>query len=117
MGFLAVSCLACGCQAMLVESRPRRQAGAAMEPGGGEVKYSLDGWAWLVRSRAEDARARMESACKPGTVKVLEEVDRETQEAQFAPGELAENVASGAGQYRGAPYRHVYFECVEGGKP
>ena len=113
----ALSAGLCGCGAALVESRrPRRgpvtEVGV-VEPGGGEVRYSTEGWRAFVNSRREDALVKMASVCGGAPkVKVLEEVDREAAEAAYNSGDMEDNIGSGGRHYRKERYRHIVFECL-----
>lgn len=101
----------------VIRQRPRKgpvpEVGF-VDTGGGEVRYSTEGWGVVVAARRRSARRMMRRACKGGLVpKVVDEFERESADVAYGTTEdLATNLDRGVEHFKIAPYYHFVFECV-----
>lgn len=113
---LFLLCGLAGCEAEMVKKeRPRKgpvpEVGF-IETGGGEVRYSTEGWGLVVAIRRSGARRRMRRVCKGLEVKITDEFAREDVEVPYSGDDLAPNLEKGLEHYNLAPFQHIVFECV-----
>ena len=112
----AAATLAAGCASEFVVRRPRRQGPVPevgyVDTGGGDLRYSVEGWSWVVGARRSSALRRMKRLCKGLTPSIIDEYTHEDVDAAYAGAELADGMAQGMDHYNVAPYRHIVFECV-----
>lgn len=112
-----------GCVAEVVEKRKPRKGPVAevgyVDPGGGDVRYSTEGWGWIVSMRRSTALRKMRRVCKPKDLeaKVIDEFSRDDVDASYVGGEMADEMAKGLQHYNVAPYRHIVFICRLKDKP
>lgn len=109
---------AAGCSAHFVEKRPRRPGPVpevVLDPGGGHLRYSLKGPAWVVKSRREDAVAKMGAFCGgESKVKILDEVSRDETAASYGGSEDLDDGLNKSGRhYQFQKAHHLYFECAK----
>ncbi|MBI5241343.1 MAG: hypothetical protein HY926_12795 [Elusimicrobia bacterium] len=105
-----------GCVAETVrKARPRkgtiREIGY-VDLGGGEVRYSLDGWGWFVAGRRRAARALMRRVCGKLKPVVTEEFEREDADVPYSQDDIAATMARGAEHFTVARYMHMVFDCA-----
>lgn len=106
-----------GCVAETVlRQRPRKgpvpEVGF-VEAGGGEVRYSIEGWGFVVSARRRSAKRMMHRACKGQIPKVVDEFEREDADVAYGTKEdLATNLISGVDHFQTAPHMHIVFECA-----
>lgn len=110
-----------GCVAEVVkERRPRKgpvpEVGF-VDAGGGEVRYSTQGWGFLVSARRATALERMRHVCGRLKARVTDEFTREDVDVAYAGEDLAASIEHGLNHYNLAPYHHIVFECVLPEKP
>ncbi|HAM34299.1 MAG TPA: hypothetical protein DEB40_05025 [Elusimicrobia bacterium] len=112
---MACCLLAAGCVAETVrKNQPRKgpvQEVGYVDTGGGEVRYSLDGWSWFVAGRRRDAWRRMRRIC--GTLKplVTDEFSRQDADVSYSQEDIYVNLERGMEHYTVAPYNHIVFDC------
>lgn len=108
---------AAGCAAQFVEKRPRRPGPVpevVLDPGGGHLRYSLKGPAWAVRSRREDALAKMGAFCGgESKVRILDEVSRDETAAAYGGEDLEDGLNKAGRHYQFQNTHHLYFECAK----
>lgn len=83
-----------------------------VDVGGGEVRYSNEGWSLVVSMRRATALRRVRATCKPLPFKINDEFTRDDIDASYSGEDLATNLEKGLNQYSVAPYHHIVFECV-----
>jgi hypothetical protein len=108
--------LLAGCVAETVEKKkPRRgpvpEVGI-VDPGGGEVRYSTEGWDLIVSGRRLTAKRKMKRVCKPLKAKIVDEYTREDIQVPYSGDDLAANMEKGLEHYEVSPYHHIVFECL-----
>lgn len=118
---LAGALLLSSCVAVTVaRRRPRKGPVAAVgyvDLGGGEVRYSLDGWDWIVASRRRTALRLMRRNCGDELVPaVVDEFSRVDADAPYA-GEDVSTLESGVSHYVLERYEHIAYECRVPGAP
>jgi hypothetical protein len=105
-----------GCVAETVrKAKPRKGALKEIgyvDMGGGEVRYSLDGWSWFVGGRRRAARALMRRVCGKLKPVVTEEFDREDADVPYSQDDIAATMARGAEHFTVARYMHMVFDCA-----
>ena len=80
--------------------------------GGGNVRYSLDGWSWFVKGRRRHARRLMRKNCgKDLEPFVIDEYARQDADAPYVGEELAVNIQLGGEHYKIEPFVHLVYEC------
>ncbi|MBI3551287.1 MAG: hypothetical protein HY077_02110 [Elusimicrobia bacterium] len=122
---LCVAALVClsGCVAELVEKEKPRKGPVPevgyIALGGGEVRYSTDGWGFVVSLRRRTALRKMRKVCRgKGLVaKISDDFTRQDSDAIYSGEELSDNMQKGLEHYSVAMYRHIVFECKEAEKP
>lgn len=99
---------------MVEKRRPRlgpiKEVGY-IEKGGGEVKYSTEGWRFFVAGRRRNALLRMRRLCRPLQAVIIEEFIRQDVEVPYSQDDIEQNLDKGLSHYTVAPYQHVIFEC------
>ena len=120
---LVVTLTLSSCVAELVDKKKPRKGPVPevgyVETGGGEVRYSVDGWRLVVSLRRGSALRKMRRVCKAKdlTAKVVDEWTHEDVDASYVGGEMSEEMARGLEHFNVAPYHHIVFECVAKDKP
>jgi len=106
-----------GCVSETVSrNRPRRGPVAEvgwLEPGGGEVKYSNEGWKLWVKGRRASALRRMRRICRPLKAKIIDEFTRQDVQVPYSSEDIDVNLDRGLDHYTVAPYEHIVFECYD----
>lgn len=106
-----------GCVAETVErTKPRKGPVPEVgwvETGGGEVRYSTDGWGFVVGLRRHTALRKMRGVCKGLKARVTDEFTHEDVNVPYASDDLAQHIDKGVEHYEVAPYHHIVFECYE----
>lgn len=104
-----------GCVSETVrESKPRKGPVAEVgwvDLGGGEVRYSVDGWGWVVRLRRRSAFHRMNRVCKGLKARMVDEYTHEDVDVPFSSDDLNQHLDHGVEHYKLATYHHMIFEC------
>ena len=110
------------CVAETVERRkPRKgpiKAVGYVDFGGGNVRYSPDGWPWFVAIRRADAKRKMRRNCgKDLTPRVIDEYLRQDSDIAYAGEDVATSLDKGLEHFKIAPFQHFNYECVPKGVP
>ncbi len=107
--------LLAGCVSETVErNRPRKGPVPEVgwvDTGGGEVRYSTDGWGFVVSLRRGSALRRMKKICKGLKAKIDDEFTHQDVNVPYASDDLAQHLDKGVEHYQVAPYHHIVFEC------
>ena len=114
-----------GCLAETVEKKKPRKGPVPevgyIDTGGGEVRYSVDGWGFVVGMRRKAALRKMRRVCrnKDLTPKIVDEWTHEDADAIYSDSgdDMDEIMKHGLEHYKVAPYHHIVFECQPKEKP
>ena len=87
-----------------------------VDTGGGELRYSVEGWDWVIATRRSAALRRMRRVCKGLQLKVVKEFTRDDADTPYSQDDIHQ-LAKGVEHYNLAPYRHIVFECESKDKP
>jgi hypothetical protein len=108
--------LLAGCVAETVrKNAPRKgpvKAVGYVDMGGGEVRYSTDGWGWFVAGRRRAARALMSHICGKLKPVLTDEFDKEDVDVPYSQDDIAATLQRGAEHFTLAPFTHLVFECA-----
>jgi hypothetical protein len=99
---------------MVEKRRPRRgpvKEVGYIEKGGGELKYSTEGWRLFVAARRRGALWRMRRVCRPLKAVISEEFVRQDVEVPYSQDDVEQNLDKGLSHYTVAPHQHIVFEC------
>jgi hypothetical protein len=112
---LLVCALLAGCVAETVRQDPPRK-GPVKEVGyvyygGGEVRYSDEGWDWFVAGRRRDAWRRMRHICGKLKPAIVEESNREDADVPYSQEDIQVTMREGTEHFIVAPFTHLVFEC------
>lgn len=113
--FLSLVLLA-ACVAETVERRrprkgPIKEVGF-IDRGGGNVRYSVDGWSWFVAGRRRHAFRLMRRNCgKLLAPQVLDEYLRQDADIAYAGEDISTNLDKGMDHFKIAPFEHLLYEC------
>jgi hypothetical protein len=114
---LVLGCFALSaCVAITVQKhRPRRgpvKEVGYVEFGGGEVRYSAEGWSWIVASRRRTARKLMSVNCGSDLAPVItDEYPRMDADAAYNGEDIDASMRSGDEHYHIERYVHLAYEC------
>jgi hypothetical protein len=117
---VATACVLSACVAETVERRhprhgPIKEVGY-VELGGGRVRYSSEGWQWIVASRRRLALKLMSRNCgRDLTPKITDEFTRQDADAPYAGQDITSSLASGNPHYLIERYVHITYECQAAG--
>lgn len=104
------------CVAESVERRrprkgPVKEVGF-VELGGGNIRYSVEGWNWFVAGRRRDAMRKMRRNCGKMLVpQVIDEYLRQDSDIAYAGEDVAMSLAQGMEHFKIAPFEHMIYEC------
>lgn len=120
---LAVAALVlAGCVAETVERRrprkgPVKEVGF-VDPGGGQVRYSVEGWSWFVSGRRRHAKRLMRKNCGKTMIPVVvDEYDRQDADVPYSGDDITVNLDRGMDHFKILPFRHMSYECKPAGAP
>jgi hypothetical protein len=108
------------CVAVTVEKRrprkgPIKEVGY-IDFGGGEVRYSSEGWSWAVSSRRKTALRLMRRNCGPDlTPAITDEYSRVDADAPYSGEDIGASMSSGGPHYDIEHYIHILYECRPAG--
>lgn len=110
------------CVAETIERRkPRKgpvKAVGYVDLGGGNVRYSPEGWPWFVAIRRADAKRKMRRNCGKDLVpRVLDEYQRQDSDIAYAGEDVTTSLDKGLEHFKIAPFVHFSYECVPKGAP
>ena len=118
---LLLAPLLSGCVAESVRSsRPRRgpvREVGYVDPGGGEVRYSMEGWGWFVSGRRRDALRRMRRVCRPLHPVIADEFVHDDADVPYSQDDIAVTLDRGSDHFTVAPYTHIAFDCSASSAP
>jgi hypothetical protein len=120
---LVLACLAfSACVAVTVERhRPRRgpvKEVGYVDYGGGQVRYSAEGWSLIVASRRKMALKLMSSNCGPDlTPAITDEYSRMDADAAYNGEDIDASMKIGDEHYQIERYVHIAYECRPKGSP
>jgi hypothetical protein len=104
------------CVAETVERRkprkgPIKEVGF-VDMGGGNVRYSTEGWGWFVAGRRRDALRRMRRNCgKALAPQIVDEYLRQDADIAYAGTDIATSLDKGMEHFKIAPFQHLVYEC------
>ena len=106
----------CGCVTEMVqETAPQKgpvpQVGYII-PGGGEIRYSAEGWGPVVAARRRAAFFRMHRVCKDMGLKIIDEFVHTDATVPYNGGDLQTDAEFGIQHYDLEKYHHIMFQCV-----
>ncbi|MBI5246410.1 MAG: hypothetical protein HY923_04465 [Elusimicrobia bacterium] len=110
------------CVAETVERRrprkgPIKEVGF-VDLGGGQVRYSTDGWPWFVSGRRRHALRLMRKNCgKDLSPQVLDEYQHQDSDIAYAGEDISTNLGTGMDHFKIAPFQHMKYECRPKGAP
>lgn len=110
------------CVAETVERRrprkgPVKEVGF-VDFGGGEVRYSAEGWDWAVSSRRRLALRLMRRNCgRDLTPKIVDEYTRQDADAKYAGQDIDASMSYGGEHFNIEHYVHIVYECRVPGAP
>ena len=110
------------CVAETVERRkPRRgpvKEVAFVEYGGGQVRYSAEGWGFAVASRRKLALKLMKNNCGAELEpRITDEYTRQDADAAYSGIDIDSSMSSGDAHFVIERYVHLAYECVPLGAP
>lgn len=83
-----------------------------VDPGGGSIRYSVEGWGWFVAGRRRDALRRMRKNCgKLLEPQIVDEYLRQDADIAYAGEDIATNLDKGMDHFKIAPFQHIVYEC------
>jgi len=105
-----------GCVAETIERRKPRKGPVKevgyVDFGGGRVRYSAEGWGWIVASRRRLAERLMARNCgKDLEPRVVDEYVRKDADATYAGEDVVASLSHGDEHYVVERYVHVAYEC------
>jgi hypothetical protein len=84
--------------------------------GGGEVRYSAEGWKWIVSSRRKTALRLMRRNCGPDlTPMITDEYTRVDADATYNGEDIDASMKMGGEHYQIERYTHLLYECRAAG--
>ncbi len=117
LALLALSAaVLCACVAETVERRrprkgPVKEVGY-VDLGGGRVRYSAEGWSWIVASRRRLARKLMARNCgKDLEPRIVDEFTRQDADATYTEEDISSTLVRGDQHYVVEHYTHLTYEC------
>lgn len=119
---LTAAVLLCSCVAETVERRrprkgPIKEVGF-VELGGGNVRYSTEGWSWFVAGRRRHALRLMRKNCgKELAPQVTDEYLRQDSDIAYSGEDISTNLEKGMEHFHIAPFEHLIYDCRPKGAP
>jgi hypothetical protein len=104
------------CVAITVERRkPRRgpvKEVGYVDYGGGHVRYSAEGWSWIVASRRKTALKLMSRNCGPDLApEITDEYSRADADAAYNGSDIDSGMSIGDEHFKIERYVHLAYEC------
>lgn len=105
-----------GCVAESVERRrprkgPIKEVGF-VDLGGGNIRYSTEGWSWFVAGRRRHAMRLMRKNCGKELVpRITDEYRRQDADISYAGEDITTNLDKGMDHFKIAPFDHLVYEC------
>jgi hypothetical protein len=110
------------CVAVTVERRrprkgPVKEVGY-VDYGGGQVRYSTEGWSWAVASRRKTALKLMSRNCGSELVpEITDEYSRQDADAAYNGEDIDASMKIGDEHFKIERYIHLAYECRPKGSP
>jgi hypothetical protein len=110
------------CVAVTVERRrprkgPVKEVGY-VDYGGGQVRYSAEGWGWAVASRRKTALRLMRRNCGSELVpEITDEYSRADADASYNGEDIDASMKIGGEHFKIERYIHLAYECRPKGSP
>ena len=82
-----------------------------VDPGHGEVRYSTEGWRFVVAWRRRTAFRMIRKTCLHMPYKVSDEFTRQDAEVAYSEAPLDATLEKGLQHYRINPFNHIVFDC------
>ena len=105
-----------GCTAEMVQKKPPRKGPVPevglIDKGNGDIRYSVEGWAWVIAGRRRTALRKIKKLCKDLSYSIIDEFTREDVEVPYSQDELDTNMDKGVRHYNISPFHHILFDCV-----
>jgi hypothetical protein len=106
-----------GCVAETVERKKPRKGPVAeigyIDLGGGEVRYSTDGWGIAVKMRRSSALRKMRRVCKKDLLpKITDEFTRDDADVPYSGMDIQDTVQRGHEHFIVGKYHHIVFDCA-----
>jgi hypothetical protein len=119
---ILAACALSACVAETVERRKPRKGPVKevgfVEFGGGHVRYSTEGWDWVVASRRRLALKLMERNCgKELAPKITDEYSRQDADASYSGQDISSSMYIGDEHFKIERYMHLTYECRVPGAP
>ncbi len=115
-GIILAAAVLSGCVVEMVKSQKPRKGPVAevgyIDSGGGDVRYSTQGWSWIVASRRTMALRRIKLFCSPLPFKIDDDVTRQDVDATYTSDDVETTLERGGQHYKVSKYHHIVFECV-----
>ncbi|MEK7234521.1 MAG: hypothetical protein AAB268_11945 [Elusimicrobiota bacterium] len=104
------------CVAETVERRRPRKGPVKevdfVDLGGGNIRYSTDGWSWFVAGRRRHALRLMRKNCgKKLAPQILDEYMRQDADIPYVGEDISTNLDKGMEHFKIAPFEHLVYEC------
>ena len=113
---LAASAFFAGCTVQIVQKKSPRKGPVPevglIDNGNGEVRYSTEGWGWVVAARRKTAFRKIAAICKAMKFKIVDEFTHNDMEVPYSQEELKANLDHGLEHYNVSPFHHLIFDCV-----
>lgn len=104
-----------GCVAETVEKHPPRRGPVKevgyIDMGGGRVRYSAEGWSWVLASRRRTAERLMRRNCGDLVPRITDEFTREDADAAYAGEDVTSSLAHGDEHFKIERWVHISYEC------
>lgn len=112
----AAAVLLSACVAVTVDRRRPRKGPVAevgyVDFGGGQIRYSAEGWGPVVASRRRTALRLMARNCgKDLEPRVTDEYERMDADAKFSEEEITSTIERGEEHFVLEKYVHIAYEC------
>jgi hypothetical protein len=113
----AAALLLSGCMAEMVEKQKPRKGPVPevgfIDVGGGEIRYSAEGWGFIVSLRRSTALRRINHFCrKELEPRISDEFTHDDVDTPYAGMDADDDIPKGLEHYHVAPFHHIVFECV-----
>ncbi|MFI5362966.1 MAG: hypothetical protein ACHQ49_13430 [Elusimicrobiota bacterium] len=108
------------CVAITVERRrprkgPVKEVGY-VDYGGGQVRYSAEGWSWIVASRRKTALKLMSVNCGSDLEpRITDEYEHQDADAAYSGSDIDTSMSIGDEHYVIERHVHLAYECVPRG--
>lgn len=120
--FLLALALLSACVAETIERRkprkgPIKEVGF-IDLGGGNIRYSPDGWGWFVSGRRKHALRLMRRNCGKVLVpQIIDEYRYQDADISYSGEDITTNLDKGMDHFKIAPFEHLIYVCRAPGDP